>query len=181
MPILARSWWSLVFRGIVAILFGIAVFAAPGVTFRVVVLLFGAFVLLSGLTSLIAMFGAEHWGALFIEGIVGVAAGLAALFWPGITAVALVYIIAFWALITGAVEIAAAIRLRKVVEGEWLLMLAGILSVLVGILFIASPGIGALTIAMWIGVFAVLYGITLISLGFRLRSWIEHPPAAMSH
>ena len=91
--------------------------------------------------------------------------------WPGITAIALVYVIAAWALVTGVFEIAAAVRLRQVITGEWLLILSGIASIIFGFLAIALPLVGALAIALGIGIYAVIFGTLLIALGFKLRNW----------
>jgi uncharacterized membrane protein HdeD (DUF308 family) len=175
MPILlVRHWWSLALRGLVALLFGLAAIAWPGIAFDALVLLFGAYALVDGILNLAGLFGSaphERWGVLLFEGIVGILAGLVTFFWPGITALALVLVIAAWALLTGILEIAAAIRLRKEIRDEWLLVLSGVLSLGIGILFLIAPLAGALTIALYIGVYAVFFGVVMIALGFRLRSW----------
>ncbi len=175
MPILlAKNWWSLVIRGLVAILFGLITFAWPGITLAALVLLFGAYALIDGIVSLVGVFRAsrahERWGALLLEGLAGIIAGLVTFFWPAITALALVYVIAAWALVTGVFEIAAAIRLRKYITGEWLLVLSGVVSVILGLLFIIAPLAGALAIALWVGIYAVIFGGLLVALGLRLRS-----------
>jgi uncharacterized membrane protein HdeD (DUF308 family) len=176
MPIvLARNWWSLVLRGAVAIVFGIITFAWPGITLAALVLLFGAYALIDGVVSLIGIFHGsrenERWWALLLEGLTGIGAGLVTFFWPGITALALVFVIAAWAFVTGIFEIVAAIRLRHVITGEWVLVLSGILSVILGVLFAAIPIVGALAIAMTVGIYAVIFGVLMVSLGFRLRAW----------
>jgi uncharacterized membrane protein HdeD (DUF308 family) len=96
--------------------------------------------------------------------------------WPGITALALLYLIAAWAILTGIVEFIAAVRLRHLISGEWMLGLAGLLSILVGILLFASPGAGALAVIWTIGAYAIVFGIVLIALGFRLRG-LQHGAA----
>jgi uncharacterized membrane protein HdeD (DUF308 family) len=115
----------------------------------------------------------ERWGVLVLEGLVGIAAAAITVLWPGITAIALVYVIAAWALITGALEIGAAIRLRKVISGEWLLIVGGIASILFGFLLIMAPVIGAVVVALWVGAYTFIFGVLLVALGFKLRSW-EH-------
>jgi uncharacterized membrane protein HdeD (DUF308 family) len=105
-----------------------------------------------------------------VEGIIGIVAGIVTFMWPGITAMILLYLIAFWAILTGVLEIVAGIRLRAVIANEILLILMGVLSTLFGILIIIFPGAGALAIIIWIGAYAVLFGIILIALAFRLRS-----------
>ena len=114
---LARNWWSLVIRGFVAIALGIVTFAWPGITIGALVLLFGAYALIDGVVSIVGAWKAarahERWGALIFEGIVGIAAAVVTAIIPGLTAIALVYLIAAWALVTGALEIVAAVRLRQ--------------------------------------------------------------------
>lgn len=174
---LAKNWWSLVIRGLVAILLGIVTFAWPGITVAALVLVFGAYALLDGVFSLIGAWRAvrshERWGALVFEGIAGIITAALTVLWPAITALALVYIVAAWALVTGCLEIAAAVRLRQYVSREWLLILSGIASIIFGIFTLLVPVIGALAIAMVIGVYAMVFGVLLIALGFRLRSWMH--------
>jgi uncharacterized membrane protein HdeD (DUF308 family) len=173
--VLARNWWSLVLRGVIAILVGIVTFVWPGITVGALVLLFGAYALLDGVLSLVGAWRAsrahERWGALVLEGIAGIVTAAITVLWPGITAIALVYVIAAWALVTGVFEIAAAVRLRQVIAGEWLLILSGIASIIFGFLAIVLPLVGALAIALGIGIYAVIFGTLLIALGFKLRSW----------
>ena len=172
---LARNWWSLVIRGFLGIVIGILTFLWPGITLTALVFLFGGYALVDGLVSLTGALRAatahERWGALLFEGIVGIVAALVTIFWPAITALTLIYVIAVWAIITGAAEIAAAIRLRKYVSGEWLLAISGVASVVFGILVAAVPLAGALVIALWFGAYAFVFGVLLVALGFRLRSW----------
>jgi uncharacterized membrane protein HdeD (DUF308 family) len=108
-------------------------------------------------------------GALIIVGILGIAAGIVAFFWPGMTALALLLFIAAWAVLMGIFEIAAAIRLRKHIENEWLLALSGVVSIVFGVLMFLQPGAGALAVVWLIGSFAIFFGILLIVLGFRLK------------
>jgi uncharacterized membrane protein HdeD (DUF308 family) len=182
---LAKNWWSLVIRGVVAIILGIVTFAWPGITLGALVLLFGAYALLDGIFSLIGAWRAvrshERWGALVFEGVTGIVAAAVTVLWPAITALALVYIIAAWALVTGALEITAAVRLREYISGEWLLVLGGIASIIFGIVAILLPIIGALAIALLVGIYAEVFGVILIALGFRLRSWTrtEHAGTRM--
>jgi uncharacterized membrane protein HdeD (DUF308 family) len=168
---LARHWWVVGLRGLAAILFGILAFIWPGMTLAVLVLLFGAYALVDGILDIIVAFrgDASHRVMLLIEGIVGILAGLGAFFWPGITALVLLYIIAFWAIITGVLEIVEAVRLRRVIHNEWALIVGGVLSVLFGILLVASPGSGALAVVFIIGAYAIIFGIALLGLAWRLR------------
>ncbi len=176
--VLATNWWSPVIRGVVAILLGIVALAWPGITLGALALLFGAYALIDGIVSLAGVWRAskahERWGALLLEGLVGIAAAIVTFAWPAITLISLVYVIAAWAIITGIFEIAAAIRLRKHVSHEWLLALGGVASVVFGILMMGFPITGALIIAIWFGVYALVFGGTLIGLGLRLRAWSKN-------
>jgi uncharacterized membrane protein HdeD (DUF308 family) len=175
LPVLARNWWALVLRGLAAILFGVLAFAWPGITLFVLVLFFGAYMLVDGIFAIVAAVRAageeDRWWLLLIQGILGVLAGLVAIFWPGLTALALLYFIAAWAIVTGIMEIVAAIRLRREIEGEWALALSGALSVLFGVLLVVLPAPAGLLSLVWlIGAYAVATGVLLLILAFRVRS-----------
>ena len=160
-------------RGLIAVLFGILTFIYPGISLTALVYLFGAYALVDGLFTIISAFNApkgyRHWWVLLLGGVLGTIAGVLSFILPGITALVLLYLIAAWAIVTGIFEIAAAIRLRKEITGEWLLALGGVLSVLFGILLIAFPSTGALAVLWLIGAYAIVFGVLLIVLGFRLR------------
>ena len=172
---LARNWWSLVLRGLLGIAVGVLTFLWPGITLAALVIVFAAYAFVDGVISLAgavhAVAARERWAALLVEGVLGIAAAAVAVFWPAITLLALVYVIAVWAIITGAFEIAAAIRLRQHISGEWLLVLSGIASVIFGVLVAAVPMAGALVIALWFGAYTFVFGVILVALGFRLRTW----------
>lgn len=173
LAVAARAWWTLVLRGVLAVVFGIIAWIWPGLTVGALVLLFGAYALVDGVFALVAAFSNRAEGRrlpLLLEGILGIGSGIAAVVWPGLTALALLYIIAAWALITGVFEILAAVELRREIENEWLLGLAGLASIVFGILLIVFPGSGALAVVWMIGTYAVLFGVLLIALGFRLRA-----------
>lgn len=172
---LARNWWSLVVRGILGILVGILTFVWPGITLLALVFLFAGYALVDGALSLAGAVHAaatrEHWGSLLFEGIIGIVAAFVTFLWPGITALSLVYVIAIWAIVSGIAEIVAAVRLRKHISGEWLLGLSGIASVVFGVLVAWAPLAGALVIALWFGAYTLVFGVLLVALGFRLRTW----------
>jgi uncharacterized membrane protein HdeD (DUF308 family) len=171
--VLARHWWAIVIRGLASIIFGILAFVMPGVTLAVLVLLFGAWALVDGIFNIIAALsgrsGSRSWWMVLLEGLVSVAAGLVTFFMPGLTALTLVYVISAWAIITGVLEVVAAIRLRKEITNEWWLALSGVLSIVFGALLAIAPGAGALALIFWIGAYAVVFGALLVGLGFRLR------------
>jgi uncharacterized membrane protein HdeD (DUF308 family) len=171
--VLARNWWAIALRGLLAVLFGLAAFFWPGISLVVLVALFGAYALVDGIFAIVSAFKTKDWWPLLLEGAAGIAAGALTFLWPGITALALVYVIAAWAIVTGIFEIIAAVRLRKEIENEWLLGLGGLASVVLGVIMIAAPGAGALGLVWAIGAYALVFGVTLIALGFRLRGLKE--------
>ena len=173
--VLARNWWVLALRGVFALLFGILAFAWPGLTLAVLVLLFGAYVLVDGIFAIVAAMkapkGYARWGIMLLEGVVGVVIGVLTFLWPIITAVVLLYLIAAWAVITGVLEIVAAIRLRKQITNEWFLVLSGVVSVLFGLAVALWPVAGALAVVWLVGAYAIFFGILLLALALRLRKW----------
>jgi len=180
---LTRNWWAVALRGLAGILFGIITFVSPGISLAALVLLFGAYAFADGVLSIVSAVrrrGADRWWLLLLQGVVGIGAGVVTLLWPGITAIALLVVIAAWALVGGVLQVAAAIRLRKVITGEWLLALSGVLSIALGVLLVVFPGPGALALVIWIGAYAFVFGILLLVLGFKLRglrSPRAHQPA----
>jgi uncharacterized membrane protein HdeD (DUF308 family) len=161
-------------RGIASIVIGILAIAWPGMTIAVLVGIFGVYAIIDGVTNLFLGFSRARTGdrswAHVAQGLVGVGAGILAFLWPGVTALALVFFIAAWAVVTGVFEIAAAIRLRKEIKGEWLLALSGALSVAFGLLVFAVPRAGVVGIAFVLGTYAIGAGLILVMLGMRLRS-----------
>jgi uncharacterized membrane protein HdeD (DUF308 family) len=173
--VLTRSWWALALSGVAAVLFGILAFIWPNIALIVLVALFGAYVLVDGIFSIVvAAEGVAHhqswiWPAL--RGVAGIAAGIITFIRPGITALALLFVIAAWAIVTGVLEIVTAIYLRREMTNEWMLILAGALSVLFGVLLVVSgPSAGILALVWLIATFAIIVGALRIGLAFRLRS-----------
>lgn len=181
---LARRWWMLAVRGAVAVVFGILALIWPGLTILALIVLFGVYALVDGLFNLGAAIGGggptrgtgrfaglsgASRGMLAVEGVLGVAFGVVALAWPGETAMVLLVLIALWAIVTGIVELVAAVGLRRHISGEIWLGIAGVLSVLFGLAVIARPGIGAVAVAWVIGLYAILFGLTVLVLALRLR------------
>lgn len=171
--ILARNWWVLLLRGLVAIAFGVLAWIQPGITIAALVLLFGAYTLVDGVlgawTAIAGRKEHEHWWVLLLWGVVGIAVGVMTFVAPGVTAFALLFYIAIWAVATGVLQIVAAVRLRKEIAGEWLLALGGLASVVFGVLLMAQPGAGALALVWLIATYAVVFGIVLVLLAFKLR------------
>ncbi|HWE71907.1 MAG TPA: HdeD family acid-resistance protein [Stellaceae bacterium] len=174
--LLVQNWWALALRGAAAVIFGLVAFGMPGLTLTVLVLFFAAYLLVDGVFALVAGLRAvehhERWGALALEGVLDLIAGAAVMMWPGLTLVAFVYMAAFWALVTGIALLIAAFRLHRQ-HGEAMMIVAGILSVAWGILVALFPIAGILVWAWWIGAYALVFGIAMLILAFRLRR--HHP------
>jgi len=165
---LASHWWVFVLRGVVALIFGFIAWTRPGLTLASLVLLFGAYAIVDGIVGLVA--GVKgRMGSLVLASILSAIAGVVTFMWPGLTGLLLLYLIAFWAIVRGIGEISSAITLRKVIQNEWLLGLAGLASVLFGLLLIFRPGAGALSVIWLIGSFAIAIGIMLIGVGLRVK------------
>jgi uncharacterized membrane protein HdeD (DUF308 family) len=175
---LVRNWWLVLLRGFAGIIFGVITFIAPHVSLITMVFVFGAYAFIDGvlaLVSLLARRGPDKpWPVLLLEAAAGIAAGLITFFRPGITALGLLGVIAAWAFITGVLEIAAAVRLRKVIAREWLLAIAGVVSIALGVLLVVFPAAGLLTVVLWTGAYAFVFGVVLVALAVRLRAW-GHP------
>jgi len=172
--LLSRNWGWIALRGLAAVVFGLLTLFDPSISLTALVLLWGAYAFVDGIFAIVSAVRDRrqepHWVSLLVTGIAGVVAGLLTFFVPGITALVLLYFIAAWALITGIAEIVAAVRLRRVITGEWMLALAGLLSAIFGVFLFAFPGAGALTVVLWIGAYAFVLGIVLLVLAFRLRA-----------
>lgn len=170
LELLSRRWQLVVLRGVVAVVFGIVAIAWPEITVLALALLWGVYTLLDGITSIATGIGdGTDRGYLIFLGVLGIAAGVIALLWPAITVIVLLVVIAVWAIIAGIVQIAAAIRLRKVIRNEWFLALSGVVALVLGLLLIVQPTEGAIALVIAIATFAVVWGVVLIVLGFRLR------------
>ena len=174
LELLLRRWWLIVLRGVVAILFGLLALAWPGITVLALALLWGIYALVDGVTAaVVGLSGRSLSGfdrvAYVLLGLLGVGAGLVSLIWPHITVLVLLLAIAVWAIVAGIIQISAAIRLRKVIKHEWFLAISGVLALVLGVLLVAQPAKGALALLIVIATFAIVWGVTLVLLGFRVR------------
>ena len=173
LEMLSRYWWAFVVRGIFAILFGILAYAWPGITLATLIIFFGAYVLIDGILLVIKTIG--KWGErgdrwlLLLEGLLGIGIGVITFVAPGITAIVLIFYIGAWGLATGVLEIAAAVRLRKEIQGEGWMILSGIASILFAILVMFFPGAGALGLLWLIAAYAIIFGVMLVILGLSLH------------
>ncbi len=170
LDVLTQKWWAVALRGVLAIVFGIVALALPGATLVSLAVLFGAYAFVSGVFAIVAAFGIRGRDAVWyvLDGILGIALGIATFFFPGIATQALVFLIGVWAILMGTFEVIAGFELP--VKRDWLLVIAGIASIVFGVLVFAYPVGGALAIAWLIGVYALVYGVSMVVFGIRLRS-----------
>jgi uncharacterized membrane protein HdeD (DUF308 family) len=168
-----KHWWQIALRGLLALIFGVLVLAWPGVALTIFVYIFGAYVFVDGIFTLVAAVnykaGAGRRTWLFIRGIAGIIVGLITFFWPAITALALFLLVAAWALVTGVMELIFAFAANQNTTIRWLFAVSGILSLILGGLMLAHPVFGIKVIIWIIGVYAILAGILLIILSTKLR------------
>ena len=177
---LTRKWWVMALRGILAILFGIVALAYPGMTLVVLALVFGAYVFVDGIFAVVAGIGHGGREAVWyvLEGILGIAVGVATFFFPAITAQAFVFLVGLWAILTGIFEVIAGFELP--LAKDWLLVLAGIVSIIFGVLVFANPIGGALAVVWLIAVYALVFGVTLLVFGIRLHGVAKKLDAKMA-
>jgi len=183
--LLAQNWWALALRGAFAILFALVAFFIPGATILSLVLFFSAYMLVDGIFGIVAALRAathhQRWGLLILEGAVNIAVGVIAFAWPGLTVLFFVTLLAVWSLITGVLLVVAAFRLHPAYGRGWLIV-GGLVSVLFGIALLVAPMVGAVVLTWWLGAYALVFGIVLLILAFRLRRRRDDPDArAMRH
>jgi uncharacterized membrane protein HdeD (DUF308 family) len=175
-------WWIVLLRGIIAILFGIVVIALPGVALLVAASFFAAYALIDGIIVVVVAFQernvASNWWILLIEGLIGVVVGVLAFIFPGRTLIVLIYLIAIWAILTGIAELGGAFMMGRSIGQEWMLIIGGIISIILGILFFVDPINALYTIVLIVGIYAIIFGILLIIRAIRFRS--STPPTAAS-
>lgn len=179
----ARAHQAFILRGLLAVALALLIFFMPGMALLTFVYAFGIYAVAEGISNIVAAASRTRerqapWWALVLAGLVSIGAGMLAFFLPDLTAVALLYIIAGWAAVSGVLHLVAAIRLRKQISGEWLMVLSGVLSIVFGVLIAIYPGAGALAMILWIGAYAFVFGMLQIMLGFRIRRWTHNEPTA---
>jgi len=176
--ILQKNWWVFGLRGLLSIIFGGLALVWPEITLLTLVTLFGVFVFVDGVLDLIAGFASaesnKRWWMLLLEGLVEIGVALLTFFWTDITAIVLLYFIAAWAVLSGLIEIIAAVQLRRMIEQEWSMILGGILSIVLGVLLFIFPEAGAVSLTWLIGIFAIIFGVLFVILALQLRkNWRE--------
>lgn len=174
------NWGWVVARGILAIVFGLVALFMPGLTWMALMAVFAAYALVDGIASVVMAFarrqpGQPRWWMLLGWGLAGIAIGAAIVLWPVRSSLVYLYLLGGWGIVTGVLEIVTAIRLRRVLEGEWLLALGGALSIAFGLVLFARPVAGALALVWWLGTWAMVFGVLLIALGIRLRGGATEP------
>jgi uncharacterized membrane protein HdeD (DUF308 family) len=176
-----RSWWSLMIRGILAAIFGIVALTAPAKTLDFLIVLFGIFVLVVGLVATIGAImhrrESDNWWLILIPGIAGIVIGVISIAMPAFTEAVIIYLIAIWALVSGIGQLYSAMKIRKDVEGEWMPILIGIVSIVLAVLLFVRPLEAAATVMWLVGLFVLVIGILWIVMGFRVRGWVGRPGA----
>ena len=176
---LARNWWLIALRGVLGVMFGLLALILPFATILALVLLFSAYMLVDGVFAIYAAVRAarqrENWGFLAFQGAASIVTAVLAFLWPGLTVFAFVLLIAAWSIVTGCLMLAAAVRTD---DGRWWLMLGGAAATAFGILMILAPLAGAVVLTWWLGAFALVFGVALIILAFKLRSRFNDRPGA---
>jgi uncharacterized membrane protein HdeD (DUF308 family) len=171
--VLSGNWRTLALRGVASILFGIVALLLPGPTLAAIAMLFGAFVIVDGVLAIVlavrGMKGHDRWGGMIVRGILSIAAGVIIFLHPPIVVLAFMYIIAAWALASGIAEIFASRKLRRAEKGEWLLLSAGIFTVLLGVLTLINPGMALKMFVGFLAIYAIVYGGMLLILADRER------------
>jgi uncharacterized membrane protein HdeD (DUF308 family) len=167
-------WWIILLRGSIAILFGIAVIALPGLALLVAAAFIAAYLLIDGIIAVAVAIQernvASRWWILLIEGIIGIIVGILAFIWPGRTLLVVIYLIAIWAILTGIAELASAFMMGRSLAQEWMLAIGGIISIILGVLFFVDPINALYTILLIVGIYAIIFGVLLIIRAIRFRS-----------
>jgi uncharacterized membrane protein HdeD (DUF308 family) len=184
--VLARNWWAVAIRGLLGMAVGVIALVLPGATMLALVLLFTAYMVIDGVFAIVAGVraarGHDRWGLLALEGVADIVAGVIAVVWPAITVLAFVLLIAAWSIVSGILVLMAAFHLN-LEHGRWWLVLAGAASVVYGVLLVVAPMIGALVLTWWFGAYALVFGVALLILAFRLKARNDersHPTVVQS-
>ncbi|NQT29084.1 MAG: HdeD family acid-resistance protein [Candidatus Saganbacteria bacterium] len=163
-----RTWGSLVLRGLFAIIIGVIAILWPGITLEVLVILFALFALLDGALAFVAAVETDWW-PFILSGVISVLIGLAIFIWPAPALLIIIYVIAIWAVITGIFQIVGGIAMRKQVSGEWMMILSGIASLILGSILVIFPLLGTLAYIWVFGIYAVIFGVLMVGSAFQLK------------
>ena len=169
---MSRAWWVFLLYGLFAIAFGLFALFRPHSTVWMMIMAFGVLALADGVVSLLSVFRKDvalpNW-LLVLYAVASIGFGLLALLQAQMVATVLVWVLAIWLVVAGIARIVFAVQMRHLVQGNWLLALSGILALLLGLLFIARPNIGVATLAVWLGIGALVYGVLQVALAFYMR------------
>ena len=172
-PAAQRGWWLFLVRGLLALAVGVIAIVDPGATLAAIILLLGAFFIVDGVFAVVKAFRVMRsdtsWWLLLLSGVIGIVAGVAVFMWPGLTALTLGYLVGFWAIVTGIFEVMVAISLRRVIRGEWLYVVFGVISIAFGVYVSLVPGLGLTYLTLLIAIYGFAAGFALIAVAFRLR------------
>lgn len=178
-PEFTRNWKWMIVRGIVSILFGIGAILYPFTAVKALAIFFGAYVFADGIFAIVSIFTSgfarRHFWSFLIEGIAGIATGIITFFLPEVTLFALVILVASWAFVTGIFEIISAIKLRKIIDGEFFMIISGLLSIIFAVIVFLIPGAGLVFMIYLIGIYALMFGIMMVFIGFSMRNYITQP------
>lgn len=172
----SRSWWLLLIYGLAAVAFGILTLIWPGRSLAAMVMAFGLLSMVDGVVSLFSIFRKDIAlpnGLLLLYALVSIGFGLLALLQPVVVTGALLWLLAIWLIVAGVARIAFAIQIRKLVRGEWLLATSGAVAILLGVFFLARPDVGIMTVALWMAIGALVYGILQVVLAIRLKRRVQ--------
>jgi uncharacterized membrane protein HdeD (DUF308 family) len=180
--LVARDWWVFAIRGIAAIAFGILAFLWPETTLTVLVILFGAYVFVDGVALLVALARGDavarrHAWSFGIMGVLGIVVGVITFLWPELTALSLLYLVAFWSIAMGTFQVIAAIALRRELDGEFWMAIGGVASIVFGVLLIAFPGEGLISLVWLVGIWSGVFGVSSLGLAYRLHEIASALPA----
>ncbi|NNM59457.1 MAG: HdeD family acid-resistance protein [Legionellales bacterium] len=169
-----KSLWLMpILRGVFAILFGIILFLCPRLSLILMLMIFGAFVMISGIFTIVMAVARRQydvmWRTYLTDGIVNTVIGLLFFVFPSMTSLIIIYVIAALALVGGSIQIANAIALRELFPAVWLNMIMGLLLVLFGLIVFVHPVAGAIAISYVIGLVAITYGVVAVGFGMQLR------------
>jgi len=169
-----RYWWLFLIRGLFGLALGVVALLLPGATLAIVVLFIGAYLIVDGVVAVAKAVQIlrtdSHWWVLLLEGILGIAVGVAIFMWPGPSILSLAYLVGYWAIITGIIGLGTAVRLRAHVPGEWLYLLFAFVSIVFGLFVLIAPATGLVYIVLMISIYGFFIGFTMIALAFRARS-----------
>lgn len=173
-------WQNFLFRGLIAIAFGLILLFLPGLTLLTVIVLFAAFAFVVGIILLLEAVSIKdgRWWLRVIEGLIGIAAAAAVILWPKLTLLTFALIVAFYFLLTGVLDIILALALGKGLHGEWLLIAAGLLAGMVGVILLAYPIMGLVTLVQVVGIFSIAFGLVMVLLAVKLKLTGHRAPAA---